>query len=89
VPSINTPRSLYLPPRSPGAYRDVIAKPAEVHSERVRRLIVEPVLVDELLKDSTGADAPPLLAFTLEKLFSEFGASAPWPYNAQGSTRRP
>jgi len=72
--SLDTPRSLYLPPLSPSAYRDVIVKPAVVYSERVRRLIIEPVLVDTLVKDSAGADALPLLAFTLEKLFSEFGA---------------
>ena len=69
-----TPRSLYLPPLSPSAYRDVIVKPAEVYSERVRRLNIEPALVDALVRDSAGADALPLLAFTLEKLFSEFGA---------------
>jgi formylglycine-generating enzyme required for sulfatase activity len=71
---LDTPRSLYLPPLSPSAYRDVIVKPAEVYSERVRRLNIEPELVDALVRDSAGADALPLLAFTLEKLFSEFGA---------------
>ena len=30
-----------LPPLSPTAYRDVITKPAEVYTERVRRLVVE------------------------------------------------
>ena len=73
--SLDTPRSLYLPPLSPSAYRDVILRPAEVYSERVRRLVIEPALVHALVSDAAGADALPLLAFTLEKLFSEFGAS--------------
>ena len=70
---LETPRSLYLPPLSPAAYRDVILKPATVYSERVRRLVIEPALADALVRDAVGADALPLLAFTLEKLFFEFG----------------
>jgi hypothetical protein len=70
---LDTPESHYLPPLSPSAYRDVIVKPAEVYSQHVRRLTVEPALVDQLVKDATGADALPVLAFTLEKLFYEFG----------------
>ena len=64
-----------MPPLSPAAYRDVILKPAAVYSERVRRLIIEPALAEALIRDAVGADALPLLAFTLEKLFFEFGAS--------------
>jgi formylglycine-generating enzyme required for sulfatase activity len=70
---LDTPESHYLPPLSPTAYRDVIVKPAEVYSQNVRRLSVEPALVYQLVKDATGADALPLLAFTLENLFYEFG----------------
>ncbi len=71
---LDTPQSRYLPPMSPTAYREVIVKPAEVYSERVRRLTVEPALVEALVRDAQGADALPLLAFTLERLFGEFGA---------------
>jgi formylglycine-generating enzyme required for sulfatase activity len=71
---LDTPESHYLPALSPTAYRDIIIKPAEVYSQRVRRLAVEPALVDQLVMDATGADALPLLAFTLEKLFYEFGS---------------
>jgi hypothetical protein len=63
-----------LPPLSPTAYRDVITKPAEVYTERVRRLVAEPALAGKLALDATGGDALPLLAFTLEKLFEKFGA---------------
>ena len=71
---LDKPESEYLPPLAPSAFRDVIVKPAQVYSERVRRLDVEPALVDQLARDAQGADALPLLAFTLEKLFDEFGA---------------
>ena len=71
---LEAPKTQVLPPLSPTAYRDVIVKPAEVYSERVRRLNVEPILVQKLVQDASGADALPLLAFTLEKLFHEFGA---------------
>ncbi len=69
-----TPEMQALPPLSPTAYRDVITKPAEVYTQRVRRLAVEPALADKLASDATGGDALPLLAFTLEKLFEKFGA---------------
>src|SRR5215472_4501259 len=68
------PETQLLPPLSPTAYRDVITKPAEVYTARVRRLVVEPALADKLAFDATGGDALPLLAFTLEKLFEKFGA---------------
>jgi len=68
------PETQMLPPLSPTAYRDVITKPAEVYTERVRRLVVEPALADRLALETTGGDALPLLAFTLEKLFEKFGA---------------
>ncbi len=71
---LEAPEALYLPPLSPSAYRDVILKPAQVYSNKVRRLAVEPGLVDQLARDAQGADALPLLAFTLERLFGEFGA---------------
>lgn len=71
---LETPETQILPPLSPTAYRDVIVKPAQVYSERVRRLDIGPGLVEKLVADATGADALPLLAFTLEKLFHEFGA---------------
>ena len=68
------PETQMLPPLSPTAYRDVITKPAEVYTQRVRRLVVEPALAGKLALDATGGDALPLLAFTLEKLFEKFGA---------------
>jgi formylglycine-generating enzyme required for sulfatase activity len=66
---IDAPEVIALPPLSPSAYRDVINKPAAVYSRRVARLVVEPDLVEILVGKATGADALPLLAFTLQRLF--------------------
>ena len=66
---LDAPKPLYLPPLASGAYRDVILKPAEVYSRKVQRLIIAPALADRLVADATGADALPLLAFTLSRLF--------------------
>jgi WD40 repeat protein len=71
---LETPKALYLPPLSPAAYRDVILKPVEVYSERVRRLAIEPALANALVLDAVGADALPLLAFTLAQLFADFSS---------------
>jgi hypothetical protein len=46
-----------LPPLSPTAYRDVITKPAEVYTERARRLVVEPALADKLVPPSGSCDS--------------------------------
>jgi formylglycine-generating enzyme required for sulfatase activity/class 3 adenylate cyclase len=71
---LEAPEPLYLMPLSPGAYRDVILKPAEVYSRNVRRLAIEAALVDRLVADATGADALPLLAFTMSQIFKLHGA---------------
>jgi hypothetical protein len=70
---LGTPQSRFLTPLSPTAYREVIVGPADVYTRRVRRLTIEPALVDALVREAEGGDALPLLAFTLERLFNEFG----------------
>ena len=67
-----TPQTIMLPPLSPAAYRDVITKPAAVYTRQVARLDLEPELVDILVKGASGADALPLLAFTLQRLFLDY-----------------
>jgi len=57
------------------AYRDVILKPLEVIARRGQRLTLSPTLVDRLVADATGADALPLLAFTISHLYREFGTT--------------
>jgi formylglycine-generating enzyme required for sulfatase activity len=69
---IDTPHTIMLPPLSPAAYRDVITKPAGVYTRQVKRLDIEPELIQVLITDATGADALPLLAFTLQRLFNDF-----------------
>ena len=71
---LEAPEVIYLPPLSPDAYRDIIVKPAEVYSAKVKRLAIEPELTAALARNTGGADALPLLAFTLERLFGEAGA---------------
>jgi TPR repeat protein len=78
---LETPKPLYLPPLSSAAYREVILRPAEVYSARVRRLEIEPMLADALVRDAAGADALPLLAFTLARLFGDFAAEGRLTHN--------
>ncbi len=66
---IDAPHMRPLPPLSLSAYRDVITRPAAVYARRVGRLDIEPALVETLIAKATGADALPLLAFTLQRMF--------------------
>jgi tetratricopeptide (TPR) repeat protein len=59
-----------LPPIPPNLFRAVIEGPAHVAG-----LKLEPELVDRLLADVGGADALPILAFILERLYTECGSS--------------
>jgi hypothetical protein len=74
VPTLGlvTPHTIMLPPLSPAAYRDVITKPAAVYTRQVGRLDLEPELVEALVRGAAGADALPLLAFTLQRLFLDY-----------------
>jgi hypothetical protein len=74
VPTLGlvTPQPMMLPPLSPAAYRDVITKPAVVYTRQVARLDLEPELVEALVKGASGADALPLLAFTLQRLSLDY-----------------
>ena len=63
-----------LKPMLAAGYKDVITGPARRATAAGRRLDIEPALVDRLLQDSAdGADALPLLALTLERLYRDFG----------------
>ncbi len=64
-----------LPPMPRGAYESVIEGPARRLPD-ARKLVIEPALTQALLADieSGGAkDALPLLAFTLERLYADYG----------------
>ena len=68
--------TLSLPPMPRGAYQTVIEGPAARLRDSARALKIEPALTAALLADveEGGAkDALPLLAFTLERLYLEYG----------------
>lgn len=61
-----------------GAYKEVIEAPAKRLVEAGGRLVIEPQLTERLLEDiekGSGKDALPLLAYTLEQLYREYGAA--------------
>lgn len=67
---------LSLPPMPRNAYREVIEGPARRVVEAGGKLTVEPRLAERLLEDvesGGGKDALPLIAFTLEQLYREYG----------------
>ena len=69
--------TLGLPPMPRGAYQIIIEGPALRLEDGKRKLKIEPTLTQALLTDTEtggGKDALPLLAFTLERLYREYGA---------------
>ena len=69
---LELPETLPLLPLPQTAYRDVIVKPLDVLARGGQRLTIVPELADRLVVDATGADALPLLAFTVSHLYREF-----------------
>jgi len=63
-----------LPPLPVAEYKSVIEGPARRVVEAGGRLTLEPALVEQLIRDAEGGDALPLLAFTLERLWTDRGA---------------
>jgi TIR domain len=72
---LEIPETLPLLPLPQTAYRDVILKPLDVLAQRGKRLTLAPELADRLVADATGADALPLLAFTISHLYRAFAAA--------------
>jgi hypothetical protein len=70
------PQPFLLPPLAREAYRDIILKPAEVARAAGLRLFIEEELAAALVRDSDGADALPLLAFTLKQLLADYRSGA-------------
>jgi WD40 repeat protein len=66
-----------LKPLPPAGYAEVITGPARRATQAGRRLSIEAALMERLLGETAeGADALPLLALTLERLYRDFGDSA-------------
>lgn len=71
-------QTLPLLPMPRGAYQTVIEGPVARLKETRRNLTIEPRLTQRLLEDiekGGGSDALPLLAFTLEQLYLDYGGS--------------
>ncbi len=71
--------TLSLPTMPKGAYAEVVKGPARRLDGTARAIRIDDALVEALLSDiETGGakDALPLLAFTLERLYGEYGSSA-------------
>jgi formylglycine-generating enzyme required for sulfatase activity len=82
------PETLPLLPLPRTSYRDVILKPLEVIKRRGQTLTIAPELAERLVTEATGADALPLLAFTLLQLYQGFSAKGTITveqYDAMGS----
>ena len=65
-----------LQPMPRGAYQTIIEGPARRLQDAKRKLKIDPALTQALLTDietGGGKDALPLLAFTLEQLYHEYG----------------
>jgi len=65
-----------LPPLPVGMYQQVIEGPARLLAETDRPLTIDPHLTQALMEDlqsGGGKDALPLLAFTLERLYRDYG----------------
>ncbi len=62
-----------LPPIARAEFKSVIEGPAMRRTQSGKRLTVDPRLTAQLLQDTDGPDALPLLAFTLERLLLEYG----------------
>jgi len=62
-----------LRPLARAEYKAVVEGPAARATAAGRKLRIDPELTNRLLAEAEGADALPLLAFTLERLFVEHG----------------
>jgi tetratricopeptide (TPR) repeat protein len=70
-------QTLPLLPMPRGAYQTVIEGPARRLAQTGRKFDIDPGLTQSLLEDidKGGGDALPLLAFTLEQLYRDYGAA--------------
>ena len=62
-----------LPPIPQAEFKSVIEGPSYRVVEAGGRLAIDPALTEKLIADAQGADALPLLGFTLERLYADYG----------------
>jgi WD40 repeat protein len=81
-----------LKPMPPTQFKEVIVGPAERSTDAGRSLRIAPDLVDRLLLDAgQGADTLPMLALTLSRLYTDYGATGELElshYESLGGMRR-
>jgi len=63
-----------LPPISQAEFKSVIEGPAHRVVGAGDRFAIDPALTEKLVGDAQGADALPLLGFTLERLYADYGS---------------
>ncbi len=68
---LRAPEPFLLPPIKRDAYREIITEPIAVANTAGMRITLDPLLTDALLNASHGADALPLLAYTLRQLVED------------------
>jgi WD40 repeat protein len=73
-----------LPPMPAAEFRSVIEGPARRAAESGRRVEIDPALTEQLIADSAGPDALPLLGFTLQRLWLDHGQPGGQPGGQQG-----
>ncbi len=68
---LKPPTLFALPPIPGGSYREIIQAPLQVANAMGMKIQIDPLLVDALVAKATGADALPLLAFTLRQQLAD------------------
>ena len=63
-----------LPSIPPTEFKTIIEGPAKRVVETGGRLTIDPALTERLIVDAQGANSLPLLAFTLERLYADYGS---------------
>lgn len=76
VAGLKPPQPFLLPPIPKDSYREIIEAPKAVANQAGMVLEIDPFLVNTLIAESVGADALPLLAFTLRQLVEECRSGA-------------
>lgn len=80
-----------LKPMRPDRFRDVICKPVDRLRAAGTKLEWDPDVVEDLVRESAGADALPLLSLTLATLYEDYGGDGQITldeYKAMGGMRQ-
>src|SRR5262249_31544365 len=70
-----------LPPLPLAEFKSLIEGPAQRVTDAGGRLAIDPEVTESLIADAQGADALPLLAFTIERLYAEYGGDGRLTYH--------